>query len=145
MRTITTLTSIGVCVVAVLTAGGCGDVDESTSTSSQETTATSPAQLGQEQPAPAPTEETPAGDPAGQQWVMPNLVGTVLQDAQDQIQALTGAAVYFTDSHDLTGENRNQVLDANWQVCTQNIEPGAALTSASRIDFGVVKVDEACP
>lgn len=140
MRTITT---IGVCVVAVLTAGGCGGGDASTS--SQQTTATPPTQLGQEQPAPAPAEETPVEAPAAQQWVMPNLVGTVLQDAQDQIQALTGAAVYFTDSHDLTGENRNQVLDANWQVCTQNVEAGAALTPASRIDFGVVKVDETCP
>ena len=141
MRTIATITSIGVCVVAVLTAGGCGD----TSTSSPETTITPPAQIEQEQPAQAPPTEAPAGDQAAQQWAMPNLVGTVLQDAQDQIQALTGDAVYFTDSHDLTGENRNQVLDANWQVCSQNIEPGAALTPASRIDFGVVKLGETCP
>lgn len=76
---------------------------------------------------------------------MPELVGATLQDAQDQIQTLTGDAVYFTDSHDLTGENRNQVLDANWKVCTQNVEPGAPVTAESRIDFGVVKLEEACP
>lgn len=76
---------------------------------------------------------------------MPNLVGSVLQDAQDQIQQLTGGALLYTGSHDLTGENRNQVLDANWQVCTQNVAPGAPLTSTSRVDFGVVKLDESCP
>lgn len=86
-----------------------------------------------------------AAEQSTPQWTMPDLVGAILQDAQDQIQTLTGGAVYFTDSHDLTGENRNQVLDANWQVCTQNVEPGAPVTAESRIDFGVVKIEEACP
>lgn len=76
---------------------------------------------------------------------MPDLVGQVLQDAQDQIQALTGGAIFFTGSHDLSGEDRNQVLDANWKVCTQNVAPGTAVTPESTIDVGVVKLDEACP
>jgi len=76
---------------------------------------------------------------------MPDLVGQVLQDAQDQMQALTGGAIFFTASHDLSGEDRSQVLDANWKVCTQNVAPGAAVTSESTIDVGVVKLDESCP
>jgi hypothetical protein len=76
---------------------------------------------------------------------MPDLVGATLQDAQNQIQTLTAGAVYFTDSHDLSGEDRNQVLDANWKICTQNLEPGAPVTTESRIDFGVVKLEETCP
>lgn len=88
---------------------------------------------------------TPAPEPPAQQWPMPDLVGMVLQDAQDHIQALTGGAVYFSNSHDLTGQDRNQVLDANWKVCTQPLEPGAAVTPTSLIDIGVVKLDEACP
>ena len=76
---------------------------------------------------------------------MPDLVGETLQEAQDRIQALTDGAVLISVSHDLTGQDRSQVLDRNWQVCTQNIAPGAALTADSEVDFGVVKLEESCP
>lgn len=142
MRTIATIMSVGTCVIAVLTAAGCGTTSSPTQTP---TTTTPPAQSAPAQPAPAPATDIPANGQPAQQWTMPNLVGTVLQDAQDQIQTLTGDGVYFTGSHDLSGKNRSQVLDANWQVCTQNIAPGAALTSTSRINFGVVKLAESCP
>jgi hypothetical protein len=75
---------------------------------------------------------------------MPDLVGSVLQDAQDSIQRLTGYGIAITTSHDATGAGRMQVADRNWKVCTQNVPPGAAITSSSRIDFGVVKLDESC-
>lgn len=80
-----------------------------------------------------------------EQWEMPDLVGETLQDAQDRIQDLTDGAVLITVSHDLTGQDRNQVLDQNWRVCTQNIAPGASLTTESEVDFGVVKLEESCP
>jgi hypothetical protein len=124
---------IGGCVVA-LVAGGCG-------ASSGPGTATTPPALTE----PLPATDVPGDGQPVQQWQMPDLAGTVLQDAQDQIQTLTGGAVYFTDSHDLSGEGRHQVMDDNWQICTQNIAPGSALTSTSKIDFGVVKLDESCP
>ncbi|HEX6357522.1 hypothetical protein [Actinophytocola sp.] len=79
MRTIATITSIGACLVAVLTTGGC---DGSASPQGP---------------------DAPAGEQSAQQWTMPDLVGATLQDAQDQIQALTDGTVYSTDSHDLTG------------------------------------------
>jgi hypothetical protein len=76
---------------------------------------------------------------------MPNLVGTGLQQAQDRLQALTGNPVFVTSSHDATGQNRHQVVDSNWKVCSQNIAPGTPFTAGDRIDFGAVKLSESCP
>jgi len=78
-------------------------------------------------------------------WAMPQLVGKDLQTAQDAIQALTTDAVWFTDSHDVSGQDRGQWLDSDWQVCTQNIRPGARFGRGANIDFGVVKAWEQCP
>jgi hypothetical protein len=90
-----------------------------------------------------PTTGPPA--PTAAQWIMPNLVGSRLQQAQDQIQNLTGGRLLITTSHDVSGRNRTQVLDNNWKVCTQNVAPGTPLTTDTRIDFGAVKADETCP
>jgi hypothetical protein len=85
-----------------------------------------------------PITQTPAS------WTMPNLVGMVLQEAQDEIQELTGFGIAITASHDATGANRMQLSDRNWKVCTQNIPPGATITRETRIDFGAVKLEESC-
>jgi hypothetical protein len=98
-------------------------------------------------PVPMPAATTPAAPPAEPQetsWTMPNLVGSVLQDAQDSIQQLTNYGIAITTSHDATGAGRMQVADRNWKVCSQNVPAGAPITSSSRIDFGVVKLDESC-
>lgn len=129
-------------IAALLALSGCDSTPPDTP---DPVTVTQPAPAEQEPTEPAPAPGTVPEGQADSQWPMPNLVGSVLQDAQDQIQQLTGGALLYTGSHDLTGENRNQVLDANWQVCTQNVAPGAPLTSTSRVDFGVVKLDESCP
>jgi predicted component of type VI protein secretion system len=91
-------------------------------------------------PAEKPTTPAPA-----QQWKMPNLVGSNLQQAQDQIQALTGNAIFITTSHDATGKHRNQVLDSNWKVCSQNVSAGTPIAAGTEIDFGAVKLAELCP
>lgn len=80
-----------------------------------------------------------------QQWPMPNLVGTGLQRAQDDVQRLTHNVVFFTTSHDVTGKGRHQIVDSDWKVCTQSVRPGATIRVGSKIDFGVVKVSENCP
>lgn len=77
-------------------------------------------------------------------WTMPNLVGANLQEAQDAIQELTGFEIPITISHDATGAGREQLLDRNWKVCSQNIAAGEEINSASRIDFGAVRTDERC-
>ncbi|QNG55674.1 PASTA domain-containing protein [Pseudonocardia petroleophila] len=75
---------------------------------------------------------------------MPDLVGANLQDAQNAVQSLTDFGIAVTTSTDATGAGRNQVLDANWTVCAQNIAPGETITADSRIDFAAVKLEEAC-
>ena len=44
-----------------------------------------------------------------------------LQDAQDLIQQ---QGVFLSMSEDATGQDRMQVMDSNWVVVSQNIEPG---------------------
>jgi len=92
---------------------------------------------------PTTTSPRPAS-PTGS-WVMPNMVGSNLQVAQNAIQKLTGYAIFFTKSHDATGRGRSQILDRDWTVCAQNIAPGATITTESKIDFAVVKLTEHCP
>lgn len=96
-------------------------------------------------PAPAPrATAAPTAAPAQTSWVMPNLVGAGLQDAQDTIQRLTDYGIAITTSHDATGAGRMQVSDRNWKVCSQNVSPGETITSATRIDFAAAKLDEDC-
>lgn len=94
----------------------------------------------------APATSGAPANSASQSWTMPNLIGSNLQDAQDAIQALTNNGVFFSGSTDLTGQGRNQIMDANWQVCTSTPPPGATITKDTMIDFGVVRIDiEDCP
>jgi hypothetical protein len=95
----------------------------------------------------APTAPPVAAPPVeAQSWVMPDFSGQNLQAAQDAIQALTGNPGFFSTSTDLTGQARMQVMDRNWQVCSSTPAPGEAFSSASGVDFGVVKLDsESCP
>jgi hypothetical protein len=78
-------------------------------------------------------------------WTMPNEVGANLQDAQDAIQKLTHDGIFYTSSHDVTGQGRHQILDRDWKVCSQNVPTGSAITIGTKIDFGAVKNGEACP
>ncbi len=76
---------------------------------------------------------------------MPNEVGQVLQVAQDDLQRVSRNPLYFSTSSDATGADRNQILDSNWKVCSQDIPVGTMVTSSQTPDFSVVKLDETCP
>jgi hypothetical protein len=91
------------------------------------------------------TTPSPKPDGRPRTWTMPDLTGSNLQDAQDTIQKLTDNAIFVTTSHDATGARRQQVLDRNWKVCSQNVPPGKTITADMRIEFGAVKLDESCP
>lgn len=78
-------------------------------------------------------------------WTMPNLIGMDLQGAQDAIQSLTDGQVWFSTSTDLTGQDRAQISDRNWQVCSSAPAPGSVFTVSTQIDFGVVRDSEECP
>jgi type V secretory pathway adhesin AidA len=96
-------------------------------------------------PAPKPTPTTsvtPAPKPPT--FTMPSEIGRVLQDAQDDLQRVSGNPVYYSASHDLLG-SRLQILDRNWHVCTQSIAVGTTVSDNDTVDFGVVKLSESCP
>ncbi len=83
---------------------------------------------------------------SAQSWTMPNLIGVDLQGAQDAIQSVSGGAVWYSASTDLTGKGRLQILDRAWVVCSSTPAPGATFTTTTEISFGVVKKDvESCP
>ena len=74
---------------------------------------------------------------------MPNLVGRNLQDAQDALHA--AGVVFFATSHDATGNNRPQLVDVGWKVCSQTPRPGQVVPKGVVPDVGVVTVKESCP
>ena len=73
---------------------------------------------------------------------VPNFVGMGLQSAQDTAQA---AGFYNLDSHDALGRDRNQILDRDWKVCSQNLKAGSKESTDTKLDFGAVKLKETCP
>ena len=75
---------------------------------------------------------------------MPNEVGIGLQAAQDDIQSVSGDPLYFTSSHDATGQERHQIWDRDWKVCSQNVAAGRRVQGDTDITFNVVKLDEIC-
>lgn len=98
--------------------------------------------------APSPAAPSPAApEPEDTvDFVMPDMRGKNLQDAQNEIQRL---GVFFSISHDMLG-SRSQLLDSNWQVCDQTPAAGTRITGPAsdwegKIDFGAVKLEETCP
>jgi len=118
-----------------------------TVTASPSTVTVSQSASAVAQPPLAPPAETatPAPAVAAGPWVMPNLVGKDLQAAQNTIQAMTEYKVFFSGSKDLSGQNRMQINDRNWQVCTSTPPAGTTFTEQTAVEFGVVKESETCP
>ncbi len=73
--------------------------------------------------------------------MMPSVVCMNLQDAQDLIQE---SGVFYSRSFDATGDGRNQVIDSNWIVVSQNIAPGTSFDEGDA-NLGVVKYGESNP
>ena len=146
------LGAVAVLLTAGLLSTACGGDDETAEAAAPTTSSSAPApstSAAPVTPAPEvavapPPAVTPAPQPAPVvDFAMPAVVGMTLQDAQDLIQT---NGVFLSLSHDLLG-SRNQVLDANWRVCTQNIPPGQRVTGnvEGAIDLGAVKLEEPCP
>ena len=75
-------------------------------------------------------------------FTMPNLVGWVLQDAQDKLQSL---GAYTLDQEDARGLERLQVLDSNWKVCSQKPRARAVVPVSTTVVLASVKLSERCP
>ncbi len=82
-------------------------------------------------------DKTPA-----EKATVPDFTGMGLQSAQDTAQE---AGFYGLTSHDSLGRGRLQAFDRNWQVCTQNLKAGKAVSMDTELDFGAVKLEEDCP
>ena len=117
-----------------------GSADASPSVVAQEPVTTAPS-TAVVAPPPAPTTTAAPAPPA--MFAMPDFTGLDLQTAQNLVQ---DNGVFLSVSHDLLG-SRNQVVDSNWIVCTQNIAAGQQISTEAEgeIDFGVVKREERCP
>jgi hypothetical protein len=152
---ITAVSGSFLALIVIGTVAGSGHKDKTTnisttSASSKEAPSPSPSA----EPEVTTSQEVAASQPPATQvpapqaptsWPMPDLRGMNLQDAQDRIQAVAQDPFFITTSHDLR-ENRHQIIDENWQVCTQSVRPGARFTANNPPDFGVVRIDvETCP
>ena len=76
------------------------------------------------------------------EFVMPDVVGMNLQEAQDLLQNMGS---YFMDQEDASGDGRLQIDDSNWNVCTQDPEPGETLSLVDVVTLASVKAGETCP
>ena len=86
--------------------------------------------------------QSPTGAAASAARTVANFIGKGLQTAQDDAQA---QGFYNLTSHDATGRARHQIFDRDWKVCFQTPAAGTTASSGSRLDFGVVKLDQRCP
>ncbi|MFI9610383.1 PASTA domain-containing protein [Streptomyces sp. NPDC052023] len=142
-------TAIGaLAAAAILTLTACQPTDEASSSK--------PDTAGQdtvEQPKADPVTETPEAseaDPAdsgteadagaADTAALPDLVGQDLQAAQDEAQA---AGFFVLDDQDASGQNRLQVMDRNWTVCSQEPAPGTHPTDTP-VTLFAVKDTESC-
>jgi PASTA domain len=84
-----------------------------------------------------PTDSTAVGTTT--QGVVPAVVCRDLQTAQDTLQA---AGFYNLGSQDGTGQGRTQLIDRNWIVIAQSVQPGSRPDPETRIVLTAVKYGE---
>lgn len=147
MRTTLLMT---IAATAALTSACSGSADDAVAApvTVTQTVVAEPATAAAPSPASVPvpaatTSQAPSLAPVVVDFSMPDMVGTNLQVAQNEMQANN---VFYSVSHDLLG-SRKQVMDGNWKVCDQNIAAGERVTGQveGAIDLGVVKLEESCP
>ena len=97
------------------------------------------------QTTPAPVVATPSATSGEQQpatFAMPEFTGVNLQLAQDTLQSFGS---YLVDQEDASGLGRLQVLDSNWQVCSQSPVAGTSVSVDTVVLLASVKIGESCP
>ncbi|MER7573629.1 hypothetical protein [Streptomyces sp. NPDC126514] len=135
----------GFAAAALLTLTACESADD-TGSGKPETTAEETS--GRTEPDADTTgaeTDPPADDVGGDEAdpetaTLPDLVGQDLQAAQDEAQA---AGFYLLDDQDASGQNRLQIMDRNWTVCSQEPAPGTHPTD-TLVTLNAVKDDETC-
>lgn len=137
MRTRTVAAALAAAALLTLTA--CESTDN-TGSSKPDTAAQDTNDHAKE----ADTTDAAASDSAAEDEsetaTLPDLVGLDLQAAQDEAQ---DAGFYVLDDQDASGQNRLQIMDRNWTVCSQEPEAGTHPTD-SLVTLYAVKDDESC-
>ncbi|WP_329273688.1 PASTA domain-containing protein [Streptomyces sp. NBC_01451] len=127
---------------ALLTLTACANTDNTgpsrPDTSSQDTDDRTKQDTTTTETSPETPDSTTEAAPEAA--TLPDLVGQDLQAAQDEAQA---AGFYVLDDQDAGGQNRLQVFDRNWTVCSQDPEPGTHPTDTP-VTLYAVKDDETC-
>ncbi|MGI5196565.1 PASTA domain-containing protein [Streptomyces sp. CA-288835] len=141
-----TRTAIAALTAALLALTGCAAEDTSPApeapATSQDNAPKQDSTPTEDEPAkdePA-ADDAPAAEAEPETAALPNLVGQDLQAAQDEAQA---AGFYALDDQDASGQNRLQVLDRNWTVCSQEPTAGTHPTDTP-VTLYAVKDGEAC-
>lgn len=135
---------LSVLLVPAVAAGCASSTGKSTQTTVVRTVTASQTPSDESSSAMPPTSPANTETVAATSFTMPNEVGKVLQDAQDDIQAISGNPLFFTRSTDATGAGRHQILDRDWKICAQNVPAGTSVGADADIVFSVVKLSESC-
>jgi hypothetical protein len=135
----------GLAAAALLTLTACESTEDTSPNKPGTTAEDTNGQTRQDTDSTEAETDAPAddagGDAAGAETAtLPDLVGQDLQAAQDEAQA---AGFYLLDDQDASGQNRLQVMDRNWTVCSQEPAPGMHPTD-TLVTLNAVKDDETC-
>lgn len=72
-------------------------------------------------------------------FVMPSIDGMNLQEAEDAVNAASNGIPLAMHSHNIKGIAQKQLSLADWLVCNQAPAAGEKITSATDVNFGVVR------
>ncbi|MFI6443838.1 hypothetical protein [Kitasatospora sp. NPDC050543] len=86
-----------------------------------------------------PAQDQGASGPTKASATMPDFKGKAVSVVHDSLDKATSIS-----AKDATAQNRVIVVQSNWQVCSQDPAPGAALTGQP-VTVKAVKFGEACP
>ena len=78
-------------------------------------------------------------------WVMPSFVGKPLDEADTELNRLSGGTIAAANTHDATGAGRSPYFTEGWVVCSQTPLPTSTIVPGTPIEFGVVGDGEPCP
>ncbi|MET8824774.1 hypothetical protein ABZX40_17890 [Streptomyces sp. NPDC004610] len=138
MRTRTTAAAITALLALALAA--CTPAPETTADEPKTSQSTPAADTASEPEEPAGAEDAAEEVVEEETATLPDLTGQDLQAAQDAAQE---AGFYILTSSDATGQERMQVMDRNWIVCSQTPEPGEHDITTT-VNFDTVKDGESC-
>ncbi|MES9616840.1 PASTA domain-containing protein [Streptomyces tuirus] len=135
----------GLAAAALLTLTACEGTEDTGSSKPATTAEESSDQTKQDTATPEVNTDTPAGEAGADEAeaetaTLPDVVGQDLQAAQDEAQA---AGFYVLDDQDASGQQRLQVFDRNWTVCSQEPAAGEHPTDTP-VTLYAVKDGESC-